>query len=132
MSEVRRHLVNIPPELGGRRLDQALASLLEEYSRTQLTAWIKNGLVRLAGRPCNPRDPVAAGDQVFVAYGDGEPDKTTLDGGIRTDTHLAALLTIERRAARGYGSSRTESAFRSCHATHGDTSPARGTEPGRE
>ena len=66
MSEVRRHLLTIPPALGGRRLDQALAGLLEEYSRTQLTTWIKNGLVRLEGRSCKPRDAVAAGDEVVV------------------------------------------------------------------
>ena len=67
MHEVRRHEVTIPPEMAGLRLDQALAGLLEDYSRTMLTTWIKAGRVLVNTRPCKPRDPVAAGDTVSVA-----------------------------------------------------------------
>ena len=34
--------LTIPPELAGVRLDQALAKLLPDYSRTQIQQWIKN------------------------------------------------------------------------------------------
>lgn len=61
-----RHSGVVTPELAGRRLDQALAALFDDYSRTLLTAWIRDGRVLLNGRPCRPRDTVAAGDTVAV------------------------------------------------------------------
>ena len=66
MNEVRRHEIRIPSELGGRRLDQALAAVFEDYSRTMLTTWIREGRVFLNDRPCRPRDTVAAGDRIAV------------------------------------------------------------------
>ena len=33
----------IPPEAAGRRLDQALAALFPDYSRTRLKSWIDGG-----------------------------------------------------------------------------------------
>jgi 23S rRNA pseudouridine1911/1915/1917 synthase len=66
MTEVRHHEDTVPAALAGRRLDQALAALFDDYSRTLLTAWIRDGRVLLNGRPCRPRDTVAAGDRVAV------------------------------------------------------------------
>ncbi|MSQ68183.1 MAG: 23S rRNA pseudouridine(1911/1915/1917) synthase RluD [Gammaproteobacteria bacterium] len=66
MNEVRRHEIRISSELGGRRLDQALAAVFEDYSRTMLTTWIREGRVSLNNRPCRPRDRVAAGDRVAL------------------------------------------------------------------
>ncbi len=37
----------VVPGAAGQRLDQALASMLPEYSRSQLQQWIKDGVVRL-------------------------------------------------------------------------------------
>jgi 23S rRNA pseudouridine1911/1915/1917 synthase len=45
MSPVR-HLT-IPAEHAGKRLDQSLAELLPEYSRSRLQAWIDAGLVQV-------------------------------------------------------------------------------------
>jgi len=45
------------------RLDQALARLLPEYSRSRLQAWIRDGLLTLDGRRCRPRDRVAGGER---------------------------------------------------------------------
>ena len=42
-----RHLT-IPTEHAGRRLDQSLAELLPEYSRSRIQAWIDAGLVQVA------------------------------------------------------------------------------------
>ena len=42
-----RHLT-IPTEHAGRRLDQSLAELLPEYSRSRIQTWIDAGLVRVA------------------------------------------------------------------------------------
>jgi 23S rRNA pseudouridine1911/1915/1917 synthase len=62
-----RHAITVPPELAGRRLDQALAELLPDYSRSRLKAWILAGDVRLDGARPDPRTRVAAGQQVEIA-----------------------------------------------------------------
>ena len=54
----------IPQELAGTRLDQALASVFPEYSRSRLAAWIRMGRATLDARPCRPRDRVAGGERV--------------------------------------------------------------------
>ena len=57
---------NIPPELAGQRIDQALAKLLPEYSRSRLKGWIDVGRVTLDGRVPRPRDVVSGGEAVQV------------------------------------------------------------------
>jgi 23S rRNA pseudouridine1911/1915/1917 synthase len=57
---------NIPPELAGQRIDQALAKLLPEYSRSRLKGWIDAGRVTLDGRVPRPRDAVSGGEAVQV------------------------------------------------------------------
>ncbi len=61
-----RRVLRIPRELAGSRLDQALARLLPEYSRSRIADWIKQGLVRLSGSVCRPRDKVLGGEPVEV------------------------------------------------------------------
>jgi len=56
----------IGPDLGGLRLDQALARLFPDYSRARLQQWIREGAVQVDGRPCKPRDRVHGGEQVAV------------------------------------------------------------------
>ena len=41
--------LTIPAGLGGLRLDQALARLFPEHSRSRLQAWLKEGRIRLDG-----------------------------------------------------------------------------------
>lgn len=53
----------IPVELAGKRLDQALAELLPDYSRSRLTAWIRAGEVLLEGNTCRPRDALLGGER---------------------------------------------------------------------
>jgi 23S rRNA pseudouridine1911/1915/1917 synthase len=54
----------IPAELSGQRLDQALAQLFPEYSRSRLSQWIKDGRVRVDDAPARPRDAVMGGQKV--------------------------------------------------------------------
>ena len=54
----------IPAELSGQRLDQALAQLFPEYSRSRLSQWIKDGRVRVDDAAARPRDPVMGGQKV--------------------------------------------------------------------
>jgi len=56
----------IPPEAAGRRLDQALAALFPDYSRTRLKSWIDGGQVRVDGAVLRARDKVAGGERVAV------------------------------------------------------------------
>jgi len=58
--------LTIPPEHAGQRLDQALASLLPDYSRSRLKSWIESGEIRVDGEVLRPRDKVAGGEQVSV------------------------------------------------------------------
>lgn len=67
MSEQIHLSADIPDELAGLRLDQALAKLFPDYSRGQLSKWIKAGQVQLADRQPRPRDAVRAGEKVVVA-----------------------------------------------------------------
>jgi len=56
----------IPPELSGQRLDQALAQMFPDYSRSRLKSWILQGLVKVDDRDMRPRDAVAEGQNVVV------------------------------------------------------------------
>jgi len=59
--------IKIPPEQAGQRLDQALAALLPDHSRSRLKSWIENGEVLVDGSPCRPRDKVSGGEKVVIA-----------------------------------------------------------------
>jgi 23S rRNA pseudouridine1911/1915/1917 synthase len=52
----------IPPTAAGRRLDQALAELFPDYSRSRLAAWIKSGDVQVDGAAAVPRQ-IVRGDE---------------------------------------------------------------------
>lgn len=57
----------VPEEFAGLRLDQALASLFPEYSRTCLKNWILAGCVRLNEARCEKaRDKVSLGDRITI------------------------------------------------------------------
>ena len=56
----------IPMDAAGRRIDQVLAELFPEFSRSRLSSWIKAGQVRVDGRVPKPRDAVRGGESVIV------------------------------------------------------------------
>ena len=60
------HQIALPPELAGRRLDQALAQLLPQYSRTRIQRWIEEGAVRVNGLASRARDVVLGGETALV------------------------------------------------------------------
>lgn len=62
MSEPREAI--LPDEAAGQRLDAALARLFPEYSRSQLTLWLKEGALRVDGAQPRPRTPVQGGERV--------------------------------------------------------------------
>jgi 23S rRNA pseudouridine1911/1915/1917 synthase len=55
---------NVPPALGGMRLDQALARLFPQYSRNRLQAWLKSGHITLDGKRLSSDYAVTGGEAV--------------------------------------------------------------------
>lgn len=64
--EVRCHAFAVTPGLAGLRLDQALARVLPEYSRTRLRGWIDAGRVTVDGRRGRASEHVRAGERVVL------------------------------------------------------------------
>lgn len=62
----KEHTVTIPETSENERLDQALAKLLPEYSRTQIKEWIENGSAKLNGEAVKAKTKVRAGDVVAI------------------------------------------------------------------
>ena len=52
--------------MAGRRLDQALAELLPQFSRTRIQRWIEEGAVRVNGLAPRARDVVVGGEVAAV------------------------------------------------------------------
>ncbi len=67
MSNAIRHSLTIPDAQAGQRLDQVLAELLSEYSRTRIKDWIETGQVLVDGGRLRPKDKVVGGEQVEVS-----------------------------------------------------------------
>jgi 23S rRNA pseudouridine1911/1915/1917 synthase len=57
----------VPRELGGLRLDQALARMFPQYSRSRLQAWLEAGHIRLEGARGEARQRVRGGERVDLA-----------------------------------------------------------------
>ena len=57
-------VTTIPEELAGQRLDQALARMFPEFSRSRLKAWLLAGSITVDGGSPRPRDPVMGGESV--------------------------------------------------------------------
>lgn len=51
----------VPSDLGGQRLDQVAAQLFDEYSRSRLSGWIKDGRLTVDGAVLRPKDVVHGG-----------------------------------------------------------------------
>ena len=68
----------VPRELAGLRLDQVLAKLLPEYSRSRLQDWITQGVVRVSGAAATPKQKVWGGEFIDVtpaAHPAEQPDR---------------------------------------------------------
>ena len=66
MNMKKEFSAKIPSELAGQRLDQALAVLFADITRSQMQQWIKDGRVTLNGHAPRKRDKVTAGDRVVI------------------------------------------------------------------
>ncbi len=66
MSKTEMLSAVVPVEMGGNRLDQALAQLFPDYSRARLQQWVKAGQVLVDGKQLRPRDKVMGGELLQV------------------------------------------------------------------
>ena len=100
MTEQRtQHVGRVPEELAGQRLDQALARMFPDYSRSRLKAWLLDGSVLVDGSPWRPRDRVQGGETVVVTVSvnaavHAEPEAMQLEVVFEDDD----LLVIDKPA----------------------------------
>lgn len=60
----------LPPELAGLRLDAALARIFSDYSRSQLSQWLREGALTVDGLQPKAKTPVRGGEQVRLRVPD--------------------------------------------------------------
>ncbi|MGZ5613756.1 MAG: pseudouridine synthase, partial [Methylobacter sp.] len=56
----------VPFEMAGMRLDQALAELFTDYSRSKLQTWVKSGRVQVNGLTLKPKDKLEGGETIAL------------------------------------------------------------------
>ncbi len=66
MSEVVQLQATIPENLAGRRLDQALAEIFPDYSRSRLKQWLEEGYIQVDGKQLRPKEKVWGGETVVL------------------------------------------------------------------
>lgn len=64
MTNLLNTLLTVPSEEHGQRFDTVLARLMPDYSRSQLTHWIKEGLITLNKATVKPREKVFGGESI--------------------------------------------------------------------
>ena len=64
MKEPVKAVLTIASADAGRRLDLVLAEHWPDFSRTRLAGWIRDGQVRVDGKPVKPRHAVSTGESV--------------------------------------------------------------------
>ncbi|MCL9684641.1 23S rRNA pseudouridine(1911/1915/1917) synthase RluD [Legionella maioricensis] len=68
--------ITVPREYHSQRVDSVLAQLLPEYSRSQISNWIKTGAITMNHKPCKPKDKTLGGDliELNVDFVEADPD----------------------------------------------------------
>lgn len=66
MSSIRKE-ADVPQSMHGLRADVVLAGLFPEFSRSQLSQWLKNGDITFNNHQYKPKDKVQAGEHVCLA-----------------------------------------------------------------
>ncbi|MBD3618282.1 MAG: 23S rRNA pseudouridine(1911/1915/1917) synthase RluD [Chromatiales bacterium] len=100
MSQTETLNAVIPDELADARLDQALAQVFPQYSRSRLTQWIREGKVMVDGQAMKPKEAVAGGERVRVVADSMPAEETVAAEPIPLDIVYEdeALLVINKPA----------------------------------
>lgn len=84
MPQNQQIISTVPPEMDGQRLDQVVASLCPQYSRSQLQKWIKAGQVLVDDKVLKPKERLTGGEAIIInavheAQTEFEPEAIPLD-----------------------------------------------------
>lgn len=66
MSDPIQLEATVSDELIGKRLDQAVAQLFPDFSRSRLQGWIKDGALTVDGQVKRPRDKLLGGETIAI------------------------------------------------------------------
>ena len=66
MPQHQQIISKVPPEMDGQRLDQVVASLCPQYSRSQLQKWIKAGHIRVDNKVLKPKERLTGGEEIVI------------------------------------------------------------------
>jgi 23S rRNA pseudouridine1911/1915/1917 synthase len=90
----------VPDELAGLRLDQALARLLPQYSRSRLQEWVRQARVRVNGAAAQAKDKVWGGERLELQIEADAPDPA--NGAQAIPLHVvyedASIVVIDKPA----------------------------------
>jgi 23S rRNA pseudouridine1911/1915/1917 synthase len=75
----------VPIEYGGLRLDQALAKLMPEYSRSRLQEWVLQGQITLNGAAATSKQKVWGGENLYITPQSNPADQPYLAEDITLD-----------------------------------------------
>jgi 23S rRNA pseudouridine1911/1915/1917 synthase len=90
----------VPESLAGLRLDQALARMFPEHSRSRLQHWLREGHIRLDARAAKPKQKIWGGEEVVITP-QADPSQTAhLPERIALDVvhEDAAVLVVNKPA----------------------------------
>ncbi len=96
-----RTALNVPSEGGGQRLDQILAHLLAQHSRSRLQGWIRAGRVTVGGATVRePRRRVRAGEMIELSEAADERAESSMPEDIPVPVVYQdeSLLVIDKPA----------------------------------
>ena len=88
----------VPIEYGGLRLDQALAKLLPEYSRSRLQDWVAQGQITLNGAASTSKQKVWGGEMLDVVPQSNPADQPYIAENIAVDIVYedASIIVINK------------------------------------
>ncbi|MEZ5538075.1 MAG: 23S rRNA pseudouridine(1911/1915/1917) synthase RluD [Thiolinea sp.] len=84
MSDNQQIITTVPDDMAQQRLDQVIASLCPQYSRSQLQKWIKAGQVTVDSKAMKPKERLIGGEEIRIqiteeVQTDYEPEAIPLD-----------------------------------------------------
>jgi 23S rRNA pseudouridine1911/1915/1917 synthase len=95
MDDTEFYEATVPEEWAGERVDQALAKLFPDYSRSRLQSWLKDGQILIDGVVKRAKDKIVGNEQVELnvilsSLNVWEPEDITLDI-IYEDEHILVI-----------------------------------------
>ncbi len=92
--------ITVPAELYGQRVDVVLAQLFSDYSRSQLSQWLKDGLITVNDQRLKPKEKLLGGEHIRMRVSFSAENARCLPENIPLDVAYEddALLIINKPA----------------------------------